>query len=129
VTDHVTPEESIQHEQEQGGPIDPRTGEYRQDLAEKTADRTIKSGVQINIDDTNAAEEKLRKIQEAQGGDLPNSFDKTQAGQEAHRRKYGVSKEQARENIAAEEEQRDAVTVQDTEPLNPQRRLQKRNQK
>jgi hypothetical protein len=96
--------------------IDPRTGEYRQDIAEKpNTDRTKKSGVQINVDETNAANEKL------EDQTLPNTFDKTEGGQRDHQAKFGGEKSSQRAE--------DAITSDDTTALNPTRVAKAKNQK
>jgi hypothetical protein len=71
--------------------IDPTNGEYRQDIAEKpNTDEPKKPGVQVNIDESNAANEKL------EADSVPNSFDNTEEGQRKHAEKFGgLTKEAA----------------------------------
>lgn len=94
----------VSHTHDEKNPISNQTGEYLQEVAEKETDRTKKSGVQVNIDETNAANAKVE-------GDTapPASFDKTEAGQREHERKYGK-----RDDV-----NQDAVSTRDTKPLNP----------
>jgi len=97
--------------------IDPANGEYRQDVAEQSnTDRTKKSGVQINIDESNAANEKLDSM--VADRNLPNSFDKTEAGQEAHLKKFGAERGS---------EGGESTTEEST--LDPARKALRRNQK
>ncbi|MEV4350976.1 hypothetical protein AB0J83_41495 [Actinoplanes sp. NPDC049596] len=96
--------------------INPENGEYRQDIAEQSnLAEPKKSGVQINIDESNAANEKL-------GAQLlPNTFDKTEAGRQAHEQKFGAQR--------GSEGGETPITTEDTTALNESRKLQRRNQK
>jgi hypothetical protein len=94
-------------------PIKPN-GEYDQAAAEKpNTEEPKRSGVQINIDESNAANEKL----EAQM--LPHTFDKTEAGQRAHAKKFGGEKGSQRDD--------EPITTEDTSTLNPERQGKGRN--
>ncbi len=89
-------------EHQNADPIDSETGEYRQDIAERDGDRTKKSGVQINIEETNEASAKV--------GDIPgpNSFDQTEDGKKRHAEKYGLTK------VQREEQNRPGTPVKST---------------
>ena len=107
---------SVEHSHDPKNPISNETGEYLQSYVEdRETNRTKKSGVQVNIDETNAANEKL------EGDSLPNTFDKTEEGQRAHEAKFGIQREESREG--------EAVNTEDTTALNPERQLRAKNQK
>jgi hypothetical protein len=98
-------------------PIDPQTGEYRQDIAEQpNTPLPKKSGVQINIDESNEAAARVGDIP------APATFDKTPEGVEAHNRKFGVEKGTERAGEVA-------VNTEDTTALNPTRQGQAKNLK